>query len=129
MLQALEQFFHQLLAAIAAERFAVLDQDFAFETGQCLLEARRPLLADAQFRARTDQRDLSGQRVEQAAGQLQAGLAIVTDHRAEIVRCHDPVDGDDRNALGLQLPITVVIGGQATGDDQRVAPPGAEQLQ
>jgi hypothetical protein len=35
MPQALQQFFHQLLAAFAAEGFAVLDQHFAGEAEQC----------------------------------------------------------------------------------------------
>jgi hypothetical protein len=34
---------------------------------------------------------------------------------------HDPVDGDDRQTLGLQLAIAVVTGRQATGDNQRIA--------
>ena len=108
MPQALEQFFHQLFAALAAERFAVFDQDLAVEPGQRLLETGGPFLADAQFGAGTDQRDLFGQRIKQAAGQLQAGLAVVADHRAEMLGLHDPVDGDDRNAFGLQLAVAVI---------------------
>jgi hypothetical protein len=60
---------------------------------------------------------------------MQAGFAVVADHRAEVLGFHDPVDGDDRQTLGLQLAIAVVTGRQATGDDQRIAAARAEQLQ
>ena len=63
------------------------------------------------------------------AALTQAGFAVVTDHRAEVLGFHDPVDGDDRQALGLQLAIAVVTGRQATGDDQRIATARLEQLQ
>ncbi|MND37823.1 hypothetical protein D3C80_285180 [compost metagenome] len=129
MAQALQQFFHQLFAALAAEGFAFFNQHLTVEPDERLFEAGATFLADAQLRAGADQRDLFGQGIEQAAGQLQAGLAVVTDHRAEMLGFHDPVDGDDRNALGLQLAIAVVAGRQAAGNDQCVAAPGAEQLQ
>ncbi|MNE73289.1 hypothetical protein D3C80_1692900 [compost metagenome] len=59
---------------------------------------------------------------------MQAGLAIVADHRTEVFRLHDPVDGDNWNAFGLQQAIAVVPRWQATGDDQGITTTGAEQL-
>ncbi|MNW12151.1 hypothetical protein D3C71_2097680 [compost metagenome] len=64
MTQALEHFFHQLLAALAAERLAVLDQYLALEAVQRFFEAGRAFLADTQLGARADQGDLLGQRVQ-----------------------------------------------------------------
>ncbi|MNS54965.1 hypothetical protein D3C72_877860 [compost metagenome] len=121
MPQTLQEFFHQLLAAFATEGFGVFDQHFAFEVDQRLFETGGTLLADAQFRASTEQHDLLRLRIEQALGQVQAGFAVVTDHRAEMLGFHDAVDGDDRQTFGLQLPITVIAGRKATGDDQRIA--------
>ena len=68
-------------------------------------------------------------RVEQTLGQVQTGLAVVADHRTEMLRLHDPVDGDDRQPFGLQLKIAVITGWQATGNNQRITTPRAKQLQ
>ncbi|MNN48815.1 hypothetical protein D3C81_1633140 [compost metagenome] len=43
-------------------------------------------------------------------------------------RVQATVDGDDRQALGLQFAVAVVFRRQAAGDEQRVATAGAEQL-
>ncbi|MNP78698.1 hypothetical protein D3C76_1763740 [compost metagenome] len=62
-------------------------------------------------------------------GQVAAGFAVITDHRTEMFWLHDPVDGNDRNAFGLQLAVAVITGRQAAGNDQRITASGAEQLQ
>lgn len=129
MPQALQQLLHQLPAAIATEGLAMLHQHLAGEARQRLLEARATILADAQLGACADQHDLLGLGLQQAAGQLQAGLLIVADHRAEQLGLHHPVDGNDWQALGLQGAVAVIVGGQATGDEQGVATPCAKQLQ
>ena len=64
----------------------------------------------------------------EAAGQLLAGIMVIADHRAEMRGVHFPVNGDDRNALVLQLLVTVVTGWQATGNEQRVTASSAKKL-
>ncbi|MNH29769.1 hypothetical protein D3C79_900190 [compost metagenome] len=75
-----DQFVHQALAAFATEGFALVAADLAAEPLQGFVETTGTGLADAQLRARTDQGDVLGRAVEQAAGQLQAGVAVVADH-------------------------------------------------
>lgn len=126
--QFVDQLRHQLLAAFAAERFALVAAHFAVELQQRFVEAAGAGLADRQFRARADQGDAAWLGLEQALGQLAAGVAVVADHRAEVRRIQAPVDGDHRQALGLQGTVAVVLRRQATGDEQCVATAGAEQL-
>ncbi len=58
----------------------MLDQHLAGEALQRLLKPGRALLADTQLGPRANQRDLLGQRLQKAGGQLLAGLAVVADH-------------------------------------------------
>ena len=55
MPQTLQEFFHQLLAAVTTEGLGVLDQHFAFEIDEGLSETGGTFLADAQFRAGAEQ--------------------------------------------------------------------------
>ncbi|MNE98868.1 hypothetical protein D3C80_1974550 [compost metagenome] len=75
-----DQFVHQALAALAAEGFALVAADFAGKVLQRFIETTGPRLADAELWPRTDQGDVRGLGGEQAAGQLQAGVAVVADH-------------------------------------------------
>ncbi|MDT4869812.1 hypothetical protein FQZ97_1048600 [compost metagenome] len=67
--------------------------------------------------------------MQQAAGQLQASLAVVADHRAKALWVAHAVDRYHRQPRVQQLPQAVVIVRQAAGDYQRVAAPRAEQLE
>ncbi|MNF91301.1 hypothetical protein D3C84_738980 [compost metagenome] len=74
----------------------MFDQHLALELDQGLFETGGTFLADAQFGPRANQGDLPGGRLQQASCELQAGFAVIADHRAEMLRLHDPVDGNDR---------------------------------
>ncbi|MNY28905.1 hypothetical protein D3C86_1629100 [compost metagenome] len=71
---------------------------------------------------------MPGHGHQQTARQLQAGMAVVADHRAEAGRVHGPVDTNHRQALGLQFRVGVIAGRQATGDEQGIAAARTEQL-
>jgi len=126
---ACQQIIDDPAPAFAAERRAVLDQDFTLEPFHGLPEACLTGLADAQLWARADQYNLAWQRMQQAAGQLQAGFAVIADHRAKAFWLHGPVNGNDRHAQILQLAVAVIVIGQATGDEQGIATTGTKQLE
>ncbi|MNZ54860.1 hypothetical protein D3C78_727720 [compost metagenome] len=71
---------------------------------------------------------MPGRRLQQGGGEALAGLAVVADHRAEVLRIELAVDGDHRHAFGQRAQMAVVVA-QATGDDQRVAAACAEQVE
>ncbi|MNT68434.1 hypothetical protein D3C72_2066680 [compost metagenome] len=96
---ALQQSAHQAPAAVAAEFLALFLQHVAIQSGQRLAKARAALGTDGQFRPRAEQGDAPGRRLQQAAGELQAGLAVVADHRTETLRITHAVDGYHRQSL------------------------------
>uniref|UniRef100_A0A1I8AMG5 ATP-dependent DNA helicase n=1 Tax=Steinernema glaseri TaxID=37863 RepID=A0A1I8AMG5_9BILA len=123
-----QQLAHQAAPALAAEGFALVLAGPSVEALQGLVETTCASAADAQLRACANQCDMRRGAVEQAAGQVQAGMLVVADHRAELRRVQAAVDTDDRQAVGLQRAVAVVVFGQATGDEQGVAAPCAKQL-
>ena len=64
----------------------------------------------------------------QRAGQLRAGLAVVADHRAELLGIQRTVQRDHRGSGRLDLAVPGIVRCQAAGDDQRIAAPRAQQL-
>ncbi len=126
--QFVDQLLHQALAALAAERLALITADIAGEPLHRFVKTTGAGLADRQFGARTDQGDAPWCGGQQAVGQLAAGIAVVADDRTEMGRVQAPVDGDHRQAVVLQLTVAVILWWQAAGDEQGIATTGTEQL-
>ncbi|MNP02960.1 hypothetical protein D3C76_948270 [compost metagenome] len=106
----------------------MLHQHFAGEVAQGAAETGGALLADDQFRPRAEQGDMPRRWLQQGGGEALAGVAVVADHRAEALRIELAVDGDHRHPFGEPEQLAVVAA-QATGDDQRIAAPRAEQVE
>ena len=93
------------------------------------MKAALARLADDQLRTRTEQGNMSGLGRQQAFGQGAPGLLVVADHRTDMCRRQRSVHRHHRQAGGDDGGIQRVVGGQATGDDQRLAATRAKQLQ